>query len=996
MKWVWRGVFGALGVVLLSGVVGRRYWAAQVLGYYVGAPVTVAELSLIAIGGGKWQAQLRGVQVASTEPTLPFSPLKAGRVKLTFEGLRLRSVHVEGASVVLLRQKMGPLAVRNYQRLFPRRGRGRPLSIAIAASQVHFYLYNEPAALEVHAEVVEAQGTLSVDSLWLSIQEGRIAVDQLSVCYQGKAYEGLRQGTFTFTGQYEKATDTWLQSALGLDFAGLKLDYTGKIVRWAQLEGGLHVQVDTTLLERWVAIPSFLRAGLDRSLYLSAFFAGERIDFHTWGEGPWGSYDLCARWTESELSDIAGKLHQPFLYHLTARSPDGKAWHLRAHGWYRGYPWRGWAHLRYALDSVEAPPRQPAGEKGRTLHTEGTAPALGASSAIPLTGEAHFQLGEVSGQYGGSLQKGIGKLWWKGLQARGEWDVQDGLRLEIDTATWIALSDFWRAYGPLLRGSGSRPWQVMVRQLRLSSSWVGEEVALQPGLAGLAAGGRLRYLPWDFSLHLWATLSQGGRQGRLWGKAPADNLYGEAEWQGDTVHLSVAGLLREGYYAQVAGCGELSTRRLWLTTGRLQSATGSYVEVGGVFSDSVADGSARGEVLLPEMLTYLPLKGLEVQQGVLSAEVCFQEPWQTLLSWDNQAEGWTRLEAVQGRFVRPDLPLSLRQVQVVFSRDTTRIEGLIAQVGDIALTGAAEVGGTLGYLYEDWRTLQGHATLYVENFRLSDVWRIRKDKTYLPRLLLPEKMHLQAQVVGYNVDILGFRFDKVQVQGELFDQSIRVSDLKALYRGGEVWGWGMLDARDTSCFMAAWQARTEGLPIQDVLTESGLTNVPALRALGLKGTFSGDVQAAIRFASNLTWRENSSLLASGRITNGLFYTPPFMRWLRPFYVAAYRDSMDFLARVAELHIVDGYLRLPPALVVTRVAAFYIEGTHLLAQDRFLYRLQGTRLYRKAQRYPYLERLMPYLTERLSSSLWLVYIEKDKGRVRWHYPVKLLLRRLLTG
>jgi len=40
--------------------------------------------------------------------------------------------------------------------------------------------------------------------------------------------------------------------------------------------------------------------------------------------------------------------------------------------------------------------------------------------------------------------------------------------------------------------------------------------------------------------------------------------------------------------------------------------------------------------------------------------------------------------------------------------------------------------------------------------------------------------------------------------------------------------------------------------------------------------------------------------------------------------------------------------------------------------------------------------MPYLTERLSSSLWLFYLEKDKGRVRWHYPVKLLLRRLLTG
>jgi hypothetical protein len=106
--------------------------------------------------------------------------------------------------------------------------------------------------------------------------------------------------------------------------------------------------------------------------------------------------------------------------------------------------------------------------------------------------------------------------------------------------------------------------------------------------------------------------------------------------------------------------------------------------------------------------------------------------------------------------------------------------------------------------------------------------------------------------------------------------------------------------------------------------------------------------------------------------------------------------MDFLAQISELSIVDGYLQLHKSLVLTRIAAFHIEGTHLLARDRFLYRLQGTRLYRKAQRYPYLERLSPYLIDRLASSLWLFYIEKEGGRVRWHYPFKVLLRRLITG
>jgi hypothetical protein len=104
--------------------------------------------------------------------------------------------------------------------------------------------------------------------------------------------------------------------------------------------------------------------------------------------------------------------------------------------------------------------------------------------------------------------------------------------------------------------------------------------------------------------------------------------------------------------------------------------------------------------------------------------------------------------------------------------------------------GEAEVQGTLGYLYEDWRELRGRATLYVDNFRLLDVWRVRRGGTYLPRLLLPEKMHLQAQVVAQNVDIVGFRFERVEVEGELAEQVIRLDRVEAGYKGGKIVGMG--------------------------------------------------------------------------------------------------------------------------------------------------------------------------------------------------------------
>ncbi len=971
MKWIGRiaGIVGLglfiIGCALVVGYLfGVRQLAQQLLSYYAGSAVRFDSLSLIWLQGHKWQVYFQNIRIASTEPTIPLAPLKAQKAVLTFEGMVLQGVEVEDASFVLLRQRGGTQIVRNYQRLFPKRGRGRPISLKVSIRKALFYLCNQPAGLEVQAQVERAYGAVNIDSVWISLLGAAVQVGRLSICYGGQSYEGLHEGVISGRGLYQKREDNWESGFLRVCFPNLEILYEGKVGRWASLEGRMQVWVDSTLLRRWVALPALAGVVMGRDLRASVVFDGDSRFFHAWGEGGWGRYEACGIWGAERWRQLEGRLWSGSTYYLRGKSEDGLSWQIWGRGWYQGYPWWVEAHL---MDLFQG-------------------------------GKVLFQLGEMRGRYWGSLRQGRGLVGWSALKAGVQWDERQGLKLELDTVQWTDMVDFLQRYQPLWQGARSPgfSWEAIVRQLEVGKEWFLRRLRLAARGKYLGGEGELCYPSWDLCLSLKGSLEREGRMGHVTGCDAEGRICGWAEWRDDSVTASVAGLIGEGYYGQVKGWGSLSQKRFWVETGRFQSATGSYLEVRGAFSDSVADGTAWGEVWIPEILAWLPLRGLEVREGYLSGKLCFQEAWPTLFSWDNHAEGWTRLSRIRGQFLKVGLPILLDRVQVVFDPVSTRIEDLQAEVGDMRLSGTATVQGTLGYIYEDWRALRGQVSLFVERFRLLDVWRVRRGDTYVPRLLLPEKMNLQAEIAFKDVDILGFSFDSVLVEGSLSEQTIQVDRVEARYKGGKILGWGLLDAIDTACYMAGWQVKAEGIPIQAVLTESGLHRVPAIKALGIQGAFAGEIQAAIRFSPGLTWRENSTLLARGNVSKGLFRTPSFFRWARPFFLAAYRDSMDFLAQVPELSIVDSYLQLHRSLVVTRLAAFTIEGIHLLSQDRFLYRMQGTRVFRKAQRYPYLERLSPYLLDRLASSLWLVYIEKKDGQVRWNYPVKYLLRRLMTG
>ncbi len=145
----------------------------------------------------------------------------------------------------------------------------------------------------------------------------------------------------------------------------------------------------------------------------------------------------------------------------------------------------------------------------------------------------------------------------------------------------------------------------------------------------------------------------------------------------------------------------------------------------------------------------------------------------------------------------------------------------------------------------------------------------------------------------------------------------------------------------------------------------------------------------------MNWKENSIFYAQGQVSQGQFYTPRWLRWLRPYYLAAYRDSMDFWAQVPSFQITDGFLKLEEGLLLTRAGALRLMGYHYLPQDRFLYQIRGARLYRRLQRYAELPGLAYYMADRLDQSLFLVYVEKLGPRVRVRYPVRYLLRRLIV-
>jgi hypothetical protein len=255
-------------------------------------------------------------------------------------------------------------------------------------------------------------------------------------------------------------------------------------------------------------------------------------------------------------------------------------------------------------------------------------------------------------------------------------------------------------------------------------------------------------------------------------------------------------------------------------------------------------------------------------------------------------------------------------------------------------------------------------------------------------------MDLQLAARLSSIDVYGLNFPYAYLTGGIQGGLITVDTLLLNYAEGRIQAQGTLDAQDTACYMLVGRLQPEGVEIAHILRDFGLDTIETLRRLRLRGRFSGQGQVALRFAPSVQWRDQSSFWAGGRIYEGSFKTPRFLRWFRPYYLAAYKDSMDFLAEIPTFQLTDGFLRIEDALLLTRVAAFRMYGYHYLAADRFFYRLQGARLYRRVQRQPTLASLPTYVIDLVDRSLFLLYVEKSGKKVRWYYPWRYLLRRLL--
>lgn len=952
---MWYWVVGVVGLVWVSTQAVIPWAASWLLSYYVGTEVTLSAAVLRWEGGWQWRLRASRVQLRSTVSTLAFAPITAREAELAFSGGTLQAVFLEGVQVFLARTAP---AQKNYRGLFPRRGRARSKALSVEAREVAFYLLNSPSQVEFRAFVPRVSGRLVIDSVSVSILDLKANLAELDLCYAGRSFLQRSPLSFCFAGHYDKRSDSWKKAFLRLEDSVEHLWFEGSIFRWARLSGTLQVSFRSARLpEGWQAL-----AG--RQVLLMAAIDTTQLVATAWGEGQWGSYRICgdcsgARCLANAWDQLEVYLEAPGRYQLYGYSANGRTWQVKGRGWYKGYPWQGVAFF----------------------------------DARERAGEATLQIADLRLWYKGSLIHGVGRLEAPDWIATFSWQKEKKLSFFADSLTLVQLRAFLGRYRELLQGgAGTLAWTLHLRRLSINSLWVVE--ALQAKRAPrdwrLRVEGRLRHTRWDTSARGWASLEASGQMGEFGLKEISDRWGIWGTWQGDSIQVSASGLLLGRYVGALAGY--LHGARLWLKQLSLSTPEGGCLNYQGNLSLDSANGQIEGEVPLSLVLALRPISGLYLVGGQMGGVVCVSEPWSDFLSLDNHTEGHLRFRGVRGRFLKPDLPFWL-EAEVHYDQTGMRLTRLGAQIAEFRLEGRAFAEGTLSYLYEDWRRLRGQADISVWNFDLGSVWRVRERERFRPRVLLPSEMELSAHLRGYDVDILGYRFDSLQMEGRLQDQLITITKAVGLYQQAHLRGRGLLDAADTSCYLAGFEVSVERLDLGPFLEASGLLRFPAIANLQLAGHFSGQLQAALRFSPTLAWRQNSTLMAKGQIYRGYFHTPPFLKWLRPFYIAAYRDSMDFIADIPNLVLKDGHLTITEALLFTRLGIIQVDGTHLLAKERFFYRFQAARLYRKAQRYSTLADLLPYVKNRLRVTLWILYLEKNGHRTRWIYPYKYVLRQL---
>ncbi|MCX7607350.1 MAG: AsmA-like C-terminal region-containing protein [Bacteroidia bacterium] len=956
--WKWKVGIGCLLLIGGAGKWGANYMIhfglESLLSYMVGAAIRIEWVERLQWRGGtRWAVLLRNVHLGST---LPGDSSEVGfieKVYLAGEKDRVDTIYLGKAHLHLVRLAKKQ---KNF-RYFPRRGKkAKAHRFFIQADTLWITLANFPPQVHLQVGSSIAKASIEVDSEAVRVKQLDALLEVGEVCVKGKKWPFPRQVQFALTGTYEKETDTWTNLFLRLLGEGSKMDFQGEIRGWEKPYGVLHARIDTPL--RTALAPSLSPWLLSRAVYLSASVRGWVYEAHAWGAWKEGEYEACFSGEKERIIALEGKVRWGSYAEIVGK---GSLERFCMKGWMRrpSLSVLGFGQFSFPM------------RKGVcTLIVHG-------KDTIHLRG-------------GWEKAEGAGTL--GGISFQGRWE-KEKIEIQLDSMDKDGLLRILSAYRPFFsQGVGFKGAVVLsCPRFRWDSTVVCEKVHVGIQEREMEASAFLQIPGFIDSVQVWLRTPLSFHRGCFSGKGSHLSLY--ADWRGDSVELSGVGRWNE-VVVWGSGWGSFSGQRLWLRVLRVASpGQGEAILTGGL-SRGGADVEVRGSLSLPWLWRFLPIPGMRVQEGELSVDFCAEGSWDTLLRWDNPTEGKAQLRGVVGYF--PSVGLTLRgfSLDLRYTPEVTSLESLSFQVGEASVSARGRVEGTLSYLYTDWHRLRGSLEVEAKNFSLENFWRRVEGGKTRRQVRLPAQMEASITARLFDVDVYGLALSEAEVQARLQSGSLWIDTIGLRYGEAMVEGKGFMETSDSSCYMVAGRIKAEGLPLARLLRDMEVDTVQTLRKLTLSGSFSGEAQLSLRFTPFVEWSDQSSLWARGQIRQGRMKTPRFLRWFRPYYLATFRDSLDFLAEVPELWLKDGFLRITDALLLSRVAAIRITGYHYLPKDRFLYRIQGVRMLRRVQRYPYLEFLPLYIVDFLDRSIFLLYVEKMGERVHWRYPWRYLLRRFL--
>ncbi|MCX7764457.1 MAG: hypothetical protein N2253_06170 [Bacteroidia bacterium] len=936
----------------LHGIQFVLHWLLEfLLSYIVGAPVKVSRIEQLSISwGSRWEVHLRGVQVQGTLEGDPSPAAFLGKVSLYGHQGYIDSIKIHNGTINLIR--LGKKE-KNF-RFFPRRRRSSPTqAFLLQADSVRLRIDNFPPGVFLHTVIRAAHARLFIDSSSVRLSDLNAALQVYEACISDTLQPFPSSVQLHFSGRYEKASDLWSDTQLNLIAPEGSFSFTGQIDRWEEPYGHLGGVLQNDFLRKLMPGSSSWLA--DDRLYFTGEVKKRSYEAHL--SGPWraGEYDLCLQGEKSSVSHVAGKISiHPwgFLY------VSGTLSQLRIRG-------------HFILNTLQAAAEGTINLSNRIgkLYLRD---ALG--SAVSLQGsDRHLTIK-------GHLQN---------LPFEGEWRRDKGIEMRIDTADVDSLRRAVSPYLSLFKGKGNLPVEIQARQLR-SSHFTLTSARLRAHKGALRLEGEAAFSSFPVRAGLRLTTNAHLDKGNFALHSSEGYLYGE--WRGDSVGVSGTARWNEVLLHLQAHTSP-NAAYLWIDKAEGVFASGEKVYLRGALTKDSADVQLSGTVPLPWVLFHLPLPGLIVWEGQMGLSLCAQGRWDTLLQWNNPTEGTITLAGVRGAFYNLGLPLQALSCSLTYTPEATYLRYLKGRVGSLEIHAEGEVESTLSYLYTDWHHLKGHLRLRADNLVLSEFWRKVEGEKVYSRVRFPSQMDASVEVSLHNAETFGMHIDSAYITAHIQGPAAAIDSFSLSYAHSLVRGRAYMDMQDSGCYSISGKVIVNDLPIERLLKDLSLTRVPTFSQIGLRGRFSGTFQAHLRLSPEVTWLRQSSIYAEGSISAGKIRTPRFMRWLRPYYLNAYKDSMDFYAHVSGLSVNDGFMRISEAFLLSRIAAISISGHHLLPSDQFLYRIQAVRVRRRIQRYPNLELLTDVFSELIDRSIGLIYVEKEKGKVRWWYPWRYFFWRL---